>query len=803
MPLEQDFGDWFSKGLFNTLETDSNVIRTYNRVIGVARVEVQRVDGETCPWRVGNWNSTYRIDGEFALPCFPGLGDDTKDRDPFGPWFDNTRYEAYEDKHFKGVWRYIFEMPRDQTFAYRAVDELVQSGFFDAQRTRKARVRLLTYNNGLRRPMLTETNIEAALSPTGLLTRVISTHSVPVQEYMPETWIQQTLLELGVLMWTIAQVLWEFAEFRNYVKEQGSPIKYFKDLFNMLDWTRFLIVFCALGLRIVLMLDTTRDFHVTETATFIDIEYISLLYGYYGLLTCIITIWSLLSFIQYFNLSTKLKNMKGTLATSGAELLPFMIVFALFYSTYALVGMYLFGHSLEPFMDYWNAINSCFEMMNANFPFADLEPALPRDEGIDATYIAGLFFFYSFIFLHYFVLLNMVIAIVVDSYGQVKGDQESRTVRLLKQNMGPLPENVSSDFHRWGLTFWVYLGGTKLGDALAKYIPELKHEYLVPWSDPVWLTLLEEVHVSRRARGLPSHAVQLQGLSRDVRIILAKGQLLSKLKESTSFAAGMSQDAQTSKSKPTGEKPESKRDSEKARGMLRFRGTDGVMGFSSRGLDGRIDLMKFRGASKEARTKKGANAKKSGPRLDPHDKVFQQVSLKFYSRKYYTPPSNIVNPFDEREQPPGSTWVEHTLEKLAEKVYKMEIRTTTGAIQMQRIQDSVDLVLDSMATELTTSEAEGVSENEAETHLDSAEEPDQGDQPAPNGAHHHHRRDQSSDVKVRTRVRKPKKTKPSEPVGAPGVNGGAEAPDRRESKEWHLNRVDKEVLDQLEKEWAE
>ena len=213
--------------------------------------------------------------------------------------------------------------------------------------------------------------------------------------------------------------------------------------------------------------------------------------------------------------------------------------------------------------------------------------------------------------------------------------------------------------------------------------------------------------------------------------------------------------------------------------------------------------MKFRGASKEARTKKGANAKKSGPRLDPHDKVFQQVSLKFYSRKYYTPPSNIVNPFDEREQPPGSTWVEHTLEKLAEKVYKMEIRTTTGAIQMQRIQDSVDLVLDSMATELTTSEAEGVSENEAETHLDRAEEPDQDDQPAPNGAHHHHRRDQSSDVKVRTRVRKPKKAKPSEPVGAPGVNGGAEAPDRRESKEWHLNRVDKEVLDQLEKEWAE
>ena len=698
-------------------------------------------------------------------------------------------------------------MPRDQTFAFRAVDELVKSGFFDMQRTRKARVRLLTYNNGLRRPMLTETNIEAALSPSGLLARDIETRSVPVQEYMPETWIGQTLLELLFLLWTLAQILWEFAEFRNYVKEEGTPLKYFLDLFNMLDWTRFVFVGCAFALRLMLMLDNTRDFHVTETATFVDIEYISLLYGYYGLLYCIITIWSLLSFIQYFNLNTKLKNMKGTLATSGSELLPFMVVFALFYSTYALVGMYLFGHSLEPFMDYWNSINSCFEMMNANFPFADLEPALPRDEGIDATYIAGLFYFYSFIFLHYFVLLNMVIAIVVDSYGQVKGDQESRTVRLLKQNMGPLPENVRGDLYRWGLTFWVNLGGSKVGDKLAQYIPLLKHEYLVPWSDRVWETLLEEVHTSRRARGLPSHAVQLQALARDVRIILEKGQLMSKLSESHSFAAGLTRDPHPEQSSNTGKgkertsQRESRRDSERLRGLFRFRATESMLGFKgSKGTDKMIDLSRLAKGSKEANGKEPA-AKKPAPKLDPYDKVFLQVSLKFYKRPYYTPPSNIVNPFEEREQPPGSTWVEHTLEKLAEKIYKMETRTTINAIQMQRIQDSIDAVLDNLPTDLTT-EAEWTSDNDADAQPEMLQD---DESPASGTSHHHRHRYHSCNPtltpgdKVRTRVRRQKRVKSSD-ASAHAPAGG---PVRDASSDWRLKPSDKEQLDKLQKEWAE
>ena len=48
------------------------------------------------------------------------------------------------------------------------------------------------------------------------------------------------------------------------------------------------------------------------------------------------------------------------------------------------------------------------QMMNAGFPFERIADSLPRYDGVTTTYVTGLLYFYTFIFFHYFVLLNMV-----------------------------------------------------------------------------------------------------------------------------------------------------------------------------------------------------------------------------------------------------------------------------------------------------------------------------------------------------------------------------------------------------------
>jgi hypothetical protein len=67
--------------------------------------------------------------------------------------------------------------------------------------------------------------------------------------------------------------------------------------------------------------------------------------------------------------------------------------------TDALVGHYLLGPSIENYSTYFKAISSSFEMMNANYPFEELEPAIPNDEPLLIFSVS--FYFYSFIIMHF------------------------------------------------------------------------------------------------------------------------------------------------------------------------------------------------------------------------------------------------------------------------------------------------------------------------------------------------------------------------------------------------------------------
>ena len=117
-------------------------------------------------------------------------------------------------------------------YAMMKLNDLDASGFFDPRHTRRARVRILTYNNGLARPMLCALTIEARLSPTGVLSTEFKTAAVPVQEYMQANKQQLLALEIVFLVWTLAQIAYEFIEFRYYMKKTGSPARVYSRSFT-------------------------------------------------------------------------------------------------------------------------------------------------------------------------------------------------------------------------------------------------------------------------------------------------------------------------------------------------------------------------------------------------------------------------------------------------------------------------------------------------------------------------------------------------------------------------------------------
>ena len=99
-----------------------------------------------------------------------------------------------------------------------------QGHFFDNFLTRSARLRMVTYNSGLERPLLCQLVIEASLKPSGQIATRILIESVPVVDYLPHQGIFLPALEMIFLIWTALQMFKEFFEFYQVARSSGHCI---------------------------------------------------------------------------------------------------------------------------------------------------------------------------------------------------------------------------------------------------------------------------------------------------------------------------------------------------------------------------------------------------------------------------------------------------------------------------------------------------------------------------------------------------------------------------------------------------
>jgi hypothetical protein len=106
-----------------------------------------------------------------------------------------------------------------------------------------------------------------------------------------------------------------------------------------------------------------------------------------------VTIATLLSTIQYFDLAKKCKELKRTMAKTLHAMITFGLVFLLIFLNFVWVGHMLLGERLHRFHTLQFALFACFDMMNANLPFEDIEPAGEDSELMMASVV---FYFYAF-----------------------------------------------------------------------------------------------------------------------------------------------------------------------------------------------------------------------------------------------------------------------------------------------------------------------------------------------------------------------------------------------------------------------
>jgi hypothetical protein len=158
------------------------------------------------------------------------------------------------------------------------------------------------------------------------------------------------------------------------------------------------------------------------------------------LIVCWYTIMIMFRFFQAFKAQPRLAVVTNTITRSFVDLVHFIVVFVVVVFAYSVAAMFLFGHRLLQFSELGTAFNSCALVVIGDFDFSEMAAEHP---------FTATLWFWTFTILVSLIMLNMLLAIIMDIYTEVKMDA-SATDPLWEQGRNALAD-------AWAHRDWIKL----------------------------------------------------------------------------------------------------------------------------------------------------------------------------------------------------------------------------------------------------------------------------------------------------------------------------------------------------------
>jgi len=149
-------------------------------------------------------------------------------------------------------------------------------------------------------------------------------------------------------------------------------------------------------------------------------------------------------------LHPSLSFLTATLGAAAQQLVPFFLLFGVVAYAFLESGKLLFGANVPEFASYWLGTQAIFLMLLGEFDYAALTTVDP---------LAGMLWFWLFYIVLFYLMLNMLLAIIFDSYAEVKE----------RAGRGTLISNYEASKH-WMLYAW--RPGTKSDENILKALGE-------------------------------------------------------------------------------------------------------------------------------------------------------------------------------------------------------------------------------------------------------------------------------------------------------------------------------------------
>lgn len=184
-------------------------------------------------------------------------------------------------------------------------------------------------------------------------------------------------------------------------------------------------------------------------ADFSHLEHSVSLYGAYLSLCGMNMFFFLLRIFKLLDFQPQMGILTRTVARAMGDLLHFFVLLVAVMAVYVCMGNLVFGSRLRVFSTLVLSMRTTLDMLFGEF--GDSEQSM-----FDTTYDIGLLmipacmFFYSFMIIVFLVILNFLLAIVVDAFTDVKSESRNNSVSMFQEVTELLTYNVmrllSNDF---------------------------------------------------------------------------------------------------------------------------------------------------------------------------------------------------------------------------------------------------------------------------------------------------------------------------------------------------------------------
>ncbi|XP_043912299.1 polycystic kidney disease 2-like 1 protein [Protopterus annectens] len=202
-------------------------------------------------------------------------------------------------------------------------------------------------------------------------------------------------------------------------------LTYFKSVWNILDVLVIILALVAIAFSIfrTIKVNSLLGKLLKNPTIYADFEFLAFWQTQYNNMNAVNLFFAWIKIFKYISFNKTMTQLSSTLARCAKDILGFAIMFFIVFFAYAQLGYLIFGTQVEIFSTFVKCIFTQFRIILGDFDYDAIDKA---------NRILGPIYFVTYVFFVFFVLLNMFLAIINDTYSEVKEElsKEKNEVRL-------------------------------------------------------------------------------------------------------------------------------------------------------------------------------------------------------------------------------------------------------------------------------------------------------------------------------------------------------------------------------------